>query len=103
MIGSELFLKLSHVFGGITITFPTPKDILRLKAERNIMEQGLNGSVTEDLHAMGTSSGSNEGNSVFQRLGTAAASGHHQNTGLYEEELALRAEYAELERRMMHE
>lgn len=100
MIGGDLFLKLSHVFGGITLTFPTPKDILRLKTERHIMEKGLNGSTTEDLHEMGTSSGSNEGNTVFQRLGTAAANGHHFDTGLYEEELALRAEYAELERKM---
>jgi len=100
MVGSELFLKLSHIFGGITITFPTPKDILRLKTERNIMEQGLNGSTAEDLHEMGTSSGSNEGNSIFQRLGTAAANGQHHDDGLYTEELALRAEYAALEREL---
>jgi hypothetical protein len=97
LIGMEAFTKLSNIFGGITITFPTPKDIARLRTERNILERANADASYSSLHELGTSSGSNEGNSIYGRLGKAALAGHNEAVLLYQEELALRDEYAEYE------
>ena len=93
LIGLETFTKLANIFGGITVTFPTPKDIARLRTERNILDQAEADASYSALHELGTSSGSNEGNSIYGRLGMAAIKGHHETAPLYKEELALREEY----------
>ena len=93
LIGIENFTKLAHIFSGITVTFPTPKDIARLRTEKNILERAEVDPSYESLHVLGSSSGSNEGNSVYGRLGKAAINGHHETIPLYREELALRREY----------
>jgi len=93
LIGIENFTKLANIFSGVTVTFPTPKDIARLRTEKNILEKAEVDPSYESLHLLGSSSGSNEGNSVYDRLGKAAIAGHHETIPLYREELALRSEY----------
>jgi hypothetical protein len=97
MMGMDLFTRISHVFGGVTVTFPTPKDIARLKTEQNILERAQMGANPDELHELGTASGSNEGNAIFGRLGKAAMDGHHEINGLYAAELALQREYEALD------
>ena len=97
LIGMEAFTKLANIFGGITVTFPTPKDISRLHTEKMIMEKAEMDASYSALHDLGPSSGAFEGNAVFNRMGTAAMKGHYDTSQLYYEELALRKEYRELE------
>ena len=58
--GIESFTKLAKFFGGVTVTFPTPKDIARLRTERNILDRAEHDASRAALHALGTSSGRNE-------------------------------------------
>ena len=55
--GIESFTKLANLFSGVTVTFPTPKDIARLRTERNILDRAEYVASYRALHAIGTSSG----------------------------------------------
>ena len=55
--GIETFAKLANLFGGVTVTFPTPKDIARLRTERNILDRAEYDASYRALHALVTSSG----------------------------------------------
>jgi hypothetical protein len=57
LTGIETFTKLANLFGGVTVTFPTPKDIARLRTERNILDRAEHDASYRALHALGTSSG----------------------------------------------
>ena len=96
LTGIETFTKLANFFGGVTVTFPTPKDIARLRTERNILDRAEHDASYAALHAVGTSSGSNDGDSICSRLGKATMSGHHETAVLYKEELELKKEYEAL-------
>jgi hypothetical protein len=62
--GIETFTKLADLFGGVTVTFPTPKDIARLRTERNILDRAEYDASYRALHALGTSSGGDEGSKL---------------------------------------
>lgn len=96
-IGMASFEKLANLFGGITITFPSQKDMARLRTERTIVEAAETDASYATLHELGAASGANEGNAIFDRLGKAALEGHYDTVPLYGEELSLREAYNQLE------
>lgn len=60
LIGIESFTKLADTLGGATVTFPTPKDIAKLRTERNKLDRWEQEVSRAALDEAGTSSVSNE-------------------------------------------
>lgn len=94
IIGIDAFKKLATLMGGITITFPTQKDLARLRTEKLIMEQGNIDPSYTNLHKYGTTnSGIGEGSSCFRRIGEAMLEGKHETRPLYEEEMKMKEDF----------
>ena len=93
-IGIPAFTKLAALFGGMTVTFPTPKDIARLRSEKAVLEAGERDASYANLHALGSASGANEGNAIFWRLSKASLENYHSTAPLYEEEETMERMYS---------
>jgi hypothetical protein len=86
LVGPETFMRMATLFGGMSVTFPTVKQIRDLRAQHNLLEQAKVDASSTNLHVKGKSVVRRaQGNSDYERLGTALLKGEHESKPLYAE------------------